>query len=273
MTTEVAPYIQHKLAAGRTESQSTSRGWPRPRCVIAAALSRQSQNDRSAVRPRISGRFRETRSSNRSGRDDRGGSPVEHGGSGRTSSTQSNSSQVPIAVTAARSRSILTGVWVVGLFLSDSQSRPPSPPAAARVPPRLLRPRRQPRRRSRPPQTRGWRVPDRRHESGSCRPLNSFVIIASLVQGQQLATEMAKELVNLSLPAFDTIGSSWYSRRGWSLPDRRKKRAAQRRASSSRDFPDARIQKHAVTDEPERADIHQVFSSRPGDVCPGLKCR
>src|SRR4029453_13692457 len=79
----------------------------------------------------------------------------------------------------------------------------------------------------------------------------SFVIIAASFKGQQLATEMAKELVNLSLPAFVRSDPPWYIVMVGPYLTVEEARSATARISS-RDFPGARIQKHTVTDESER---------------------
>jgi cell division protein FtsN len=86
---------------------------------------------------------------------------------------------------------------------------------------------------------------------GSLPATDSFVIIAASFRGQQLATEMAKELVNVNLPAFVRSDPPWYVVMVGPYLTVEEARSATARISS-RDFPDARIQKHTVTDESDR---------------------
>ena len=250
MTTEVAPYIQHKLAAGRTESQSTSLVAPAA-MRIAAALSKGNPRtidqlcDRAfqvafEKRTRRIGQGAMTEAAHRLNME----VPA-------APAPPIKLKPVPIAVTAATIAVVLTGVWVVRSLSVGQPKSPAKPTAAARVPPS-----------SSPPQTStpapvpaapnpGVASAGSSPRVGQLPATDSFVIIAASFRGQQLATEMAKELVNLSLPAFVRSDPPWYVVMVGPYLTVEEARSATARISS-RDFPDARIQKHTVTDEPER---------------------
>jgi type II secretory pathway predicted ATPase ExeA len=249
MTTEVAPYIRHKLAAGRTESQSTSLVAPAA-MRIAAALSKGNPRtidqlcDRAfqvafEKRARRIGQVAMTEAAHRLNME----VPA-------APAPTIKLKPVPIAVTAATIAVVLMGVWVVR-SLSVGQPKSLAKPVAARVP-----------RPSSPPQTStpgpvpaapnpGVASAGSSPQVGQLPATDSFVIIAASFRGQELATEMAKELVNLSLPAFVRSDSPWYVVMVGPYLTVEEARSAAARISS-RDFPDARIQKHTVTDESER---------------------
>jgi general secretion pathway protein A len=249
ITTEVAPYIRHKLAAGRTESQSTSLVAPAA-MRIAAALSKGNPRtidqlcDRAfqvafEKRARRIGQVAMTEAAHRLNME----VPA-------APAPPIKLKPVPIAMTAATIAVVLMGVWVVR-SLSVGQPKSLAKPAATRVPPS-----------SSPPQTSTPApLPAAPHPGvasagssprvGQLPATDSFVIIAASFRGQQLATEMAKELVNLSLPAFVRSDPPWYVVIVGPYLTVEEARSATARISS-RDFPDARIQKHTVTDESER---------------------
>lgn len=248
ITTEVAPYIRHKLAGGRTESQSSSLVAPAA-MRIAAALSKGNPRtinqlcDRAfqvafEKRARRIGQAAMTEAAHRLNME----VPA-------TPAPPVKLKPVPIAVTAATIAVVLMGVWVVR-SLSVGQPKSPARPAAAHVPPPS------------PPQTStpapvpaapnpGVASAGSSPRVGQLPATDSFVIIAASFRGEQLATEMAKELVNLSLPAFVRSDPPWYVVMVGPYLTVEEARSAMARISS-RDFPDARIQKHTVTDESER---------------------
>lgn len=248
ITTEVAPYIRHKLAGGRTESQSSSLVAPAA-MRIAAALSKGNPRtinqlcDRAfqvafEKRARRIGQAAMTEAAHRLNME----VPA-------TPAPPVKLKPVPIAVTAATIAVVLMGVWVVR-SLSVGQPKSPARPAAAHVPPPS------------PPQTStpapvpaapnpGVASAGSSPRVGQLPATDSFVIIAASFRGEQLATEMAKELVNLSLPAFVRSDPPWYVVMVGPYLTVEEARSATARISP-RDFPDARIQKHTVTDESER---------------------
>jgi general secretion pathway protein A len=249
MTTEVAPYIRHKLAAGRTESRSTSLVAPAA-MRIAAALSKGNPRtidqlcDRAfqvafEKRARRIGQAAMTEAAHRLNME----VPA-------APAPPIKLKPVPIAVTAATIAVVLMGVWVVR-SLSVGQPKSPAKPAATRVPPPSSLPQT-----STPAPVPAAPNPGVASAGSSPRvgqlpATDSFVIIAASFREQQLATEMAKELVNLSLPAFVRSDPPWYVVIVGPYLTVEEARSATARISS-RDFPDARIQKHTVTDESER---------------------
>jgi general secretion pathway protein A len=250
MMTEVAPYIRHKLAASRAESQSASLVAP-PAMRIVAALSKG--NPRTI--DQLCDRAFQVAFERRSRRISQGA---------MTEAAQRLNMEVParpappirfkpvpIAVSAATIAVVLMGVWVVRSLSVGPPKSPAKPSAAARVPP------------SSPPQQTPTPAPlpaapnpgvasaGSSPRVGQLPATDSFVIIAASFRSQQLATEMAKELVNLSLPAFVRSDPPWYVVIVGPYLTVEEARSATTRISS-RDFPDARIQKHTVTDESER---------------------
>jgi general secretion pathway protein A len=249
ITTEVAPYIRHKLAAGRTESQSTSLVAPAAMRIVAALSKGNPRTidqlcDRAfqvafEKRARRIGQVAMTEAAHRLNME----VPA-------APAPPIKLKPVPIAVTAATIAVVLTGVWVVR-SLSVGQPKSPAKPAAARLPPSSSPPRT-----STPAPVPAAPNPGVANAGSSPRvgqlpATDSFVIIAASFRGQQLATEMAKELVNLSLPAFVRSDPPWYVVIVGPYLTVEEARSATARISS-RDFPDARIQKHTVTDESVR---------------------
>jgi general secretion pathway protein A len=249
MTTEVAPYIRHKLATGRTESQSTSLVAPAA-MRIAAALSKG--NPRTI--DQLCDRAFQAAFEKRARRIGQGAmKEAAHRLNMEVPAAPAppiKLKPVPIVVTAATIAVVLTGVWVIR-SLSVGQAKSSAKPAVARVPPS-----------SSPPQTStpapvpaapnpGVASAGSSPRVGQLPAADSFVIIAASFRGQQLATEMAKELLNLSLPAFVRSDPPWYVVMVGPYLTVEEARSATARISS-RDFPDARIQKHTVTDESER---------------------
>jgi general secretion pathway protein A len=250
MTTEVAPYIHHKLNASRTESQSTSLVAPAATRIVAALSKGNPRTidqlcDRAFQvaferRSRRIGQGAMTEAAHRLNME----VPAKPAPPIRLK-------PVPIAVSAATIVVVLMGVWFVRSLSVGQPKSPAKPTAATRVPPS-----------SPPPQTSTPApVPDAPNPGvvsagssprvGQLPATDSFVIIAASFRGQQLATEMAKELVNVNLPAFVRSDPPWYVVVVGPYLTVEEARSATARISS-RDFPDARIQKHSVTDEPER---------------------
>jgi septal ring-binding cell division protein DamX len=248
MMTEVAPYIRHKLAASRTEGQSTSLVAP-PAMRMVAALSKGNPRtidqlcDRAfqvafEKRARRIGQTAITEAAHRLNME----VPARPAPTIRLK-------PVPIAVSAATIAVVLMGVWVIRSLSGGPPTTPAKPTAAARVPPSSA-----PQQTSTPapvPAAPKPEVAGSSPRAGQLPATDSFVIIAASFRGQQLATEMAKELVNLSLPAFVRSDPPWYVVVVGPYLTVEEARSATARISS-RDFPDARIQKHTVTDEAER---------------------
>lgn len=252
MTTEVGPYVRHKLAASRTESQSSSLVAPAAMRIVASLSKGNPRTidqlcDRAFQvaferRSRRIGQNAMTEAAHRLNMEVP--APARPAPSFKLK-------PVPIAVSAATIAVVLMGVWVVRSLSVGQPKSPAKPAAAGRVPAPS------------PPQQTATPVPVPTAPNPGTAPAgalpgvgqlpatDSFVIIAASFRGQQLATEMAKELVNLSLPAFVRSDPPWYVVVVGPYLTVEEARSATARISS-RDFPDARIKKHTVTDESER---------------------